>query len=313
MDHQHHHDHHRHAHHGNHGHVPASYGKAFAVSVTLNALFVLIEASYGFWSNSLALIADAGHNLSDVLGLVIAWVATVLAKRQPSARQTFGLRRSSILAAFANASLLLIVSGGICLEAFQRLHRPEPIAGNVVMLVAAIGILINTGSALMFAASRKDDLNMRGAFLHLVSDALVSVGVVLAGGAIVLTGQLWFDPVVSLIISIVIIFSTWQLFRESLGLLMDAVPKEIEPREVQRYLSQLGGVREVHDLHVWAMSTTETALMVHLVMPQGHPGDRFLAEVSTTLKQQFKIAHMNLQIETGDSDFTCPQAPADSL
>lgn len=311
------HDHSSHNHsghnHSSHNHGPANYGKAFAVSITLNMLFVIIEASYGFWANSLALVADAGHNMGDVLGLGIAWVATILAKRQPSARQTFGLRRSSILAAFANASLLLLVSGGICLEAIQRLQQPEPISGKVVMTVAAIGILVNIGSALMFLASRKDDLNMKGAFLHLVSDAVVSAGVVLAGLAIVLTGQLWFDPVVSLIISVVIIFGTWQLFRESLGLMMDAVPMGIEPSEVQRYLSQLAGVQEVHDLHIWAMSTTENALMVHLVIPQGHPGDRFLSEISETLQKQFGIGHMNLQIETGDPAFMCSQAPEGTL
>lgn len=299
--------------HGHHSHGSQSYGKAFAVSIILNSLFVVIEGGYGFWINSLALIADAGHNLSDVLGLAIAWAAMLLSKRQPSARLTFGLRRSSILAAFGNASLLLVVSGGIGLEAIQRLQHPEPVSGKVMMIVAAIGILINTGSALMFAASRKDDLNMKGAFLHLISDAVVSAGVVLAGLAILLTGQLWFDPVVSLMISVVIIFGTWQLFRESLGLLMDAVPTGIEPSEVQRYLIQLTGVQDVHDLHIWAMSTTETALMVHLVMPQGHPGDRVLAEISETLKNKFNIGHMNLQIETGDPIFACSQAPEGTL
>ncbi len=303
------HSHHNH----NHSHRVSTYGKAFLISIILNSLFVVIEAGYGFLSHSLALIADAGHNLSDVLGLILAWVATILVKRQPSPRWTFGLRRSSILAAFINAVFLLLVSGGICLEALQRLQSPEPIAGNVVMAIAAIGIVINTISALMFAAGSKDDLNLKGAFLHLLSDALVSVGVVLAGATIVFTGQLWVDPVMSLGICAIIILGTWQLFRESLGLLMDGVPLGIEPTEVTRYLSQLSAVTEVHDLHIWAMSTTENALMAHLVIPTGHPGDRFLAEVSEELEHQFKIHHTNLQIETGDSAYPCAQAPADVL
>jgi cobalt-zinc-cadmium efflux system protein len=306
-------DHSHHGHHHNHSHGVSDYGRAFLISITLNTVFVAIEAGYGFVSHSLALIADAGHNLGDVLGLIVAWVATILVKRQPSTRWTFGLRRSSILAAFGNAAVLLIVSGGICLEAIQRIQKPEPIAGNIVMAVAVIGIVINTISALMFVSGSKEDLNLKGAFLHLASDALVSVGVALAGLAIVLTGQLWFDPVVSLIISAVIILGTWQLFRESLRLLMDAVPPGIEPTEVQRYLSQLSGVTEVHDLHIWAMSTTETSLMAHLVMPEGTGGDRFLAEVAETLDHQFKIHHMNLQIETGDPAFPCAQAPSEVL
>ena len=201
--------------------------------------------------------------MSDVLGLILAWVATILAKRPPSTRRTFGLRRSSILAAFTNAVFLLLVSGGICLEAIQRLQNPTPIAGNTIMIIAAIGIVINTISALMFASGSKEDLNLKGAFLHLLSDALVSAGVVLAGAAIVFTGQLWVDPGMSLVISVIIIFGTWQLFRESLGLLMDGVPLGIKPTEVTRYLSQLSMVTEVHDPHIWAMSTTENALMVY--------------------------------------------------
>ena len=294
-----------------HNHAPANFNRAFIVSVTLNSAFVVIEATYGILANSLALLADAGHNLSDVLGLILAWIASVLARRLPSARHTFGLRRSSLLAALLNAAFLLVISGGIGWEAILRFREPVPVAGMTVIVVAAIGIAINTISALMFLSGRKNDLNIRGAFQHLAADAMVSVGVVLAGIAIVFTGQLWFDPAVSLIVSAVIIVGTWQLFRESLNLMMDAVPTGIEPLAVRTYLSELPEVTEVHDLHIWAMSTTETALMAHLVIPNEHPGDAFLTEVAEGLHSRFSIEHTTLQIESGDSNYPCPQAPDD--
>lgn len=294
-----------------HSHAPANLNRAFIISVTLNSAFVVIEAVYGILANSLALLADAGHNLSDVLGLILAWIATLLARRRPSARRTFGLKRSSILAALLNASFLLVISGGIAWEAILRFREPAPVAGMTVIVVAAIGIAINTGSALMFLSGRDRDLNIKGAFLHLVADALVSVGVVLAGIAIVLTGQLWFDPAVSLIVSVVIIAGTWQLFSEALNLVTDAVPAGIEPLAVRTYLAELPGVAEVHDLHIWAMSTTETALMAHLVIPNEHPGDGFLTQVAEALHSRFSIEHTTLQIESGDSNYPCPQSPDD--
>ena len=300
------------SHQHSHSHEPANYNRAFIISVTLNTSFVVIEAVYGILANSLALLADAGHNLSDVLGLLLAWGASILARRLPTARRTFGLRRSSILAALLNASFLLVVSGGIGWEAIQRFREPDPVEGGTVIAVAAVGIAINTGSALMFLSGRKGDLNIRGAFLHLVADAVVSLGVVLAGIAIIATGWLWFDPAVSLIITVVIVVGTWRLFRESFNLIMDAVPPGIEPLIVRTYLAELLDVSEVHDLHIWAMSTTETALTVHLLIPTGHPGDAFLMQVSEELHDRFGIEHVTLQIETGDPAYPCPQAP-DSL
>lgn len=301
------------SHQHSHSHKPAAnYNRAFIISVTLNTSFVAIEAVYGILANSLALLADAGHNLSDVLGLLLAWGASILARRLPTARRTFGLRRSSILAALLNASFLLVVSGGIGWEAIQRLREPAPVEGGTVIAVAAVGIAINTGSALMFLSGRKGDLNIRGAFLHLVADAVVSLGVVLAGIAIIATGWLWFDPAVSLIVTVVIVFGTWRLFQESFNLIMDAVPAGIEPLVVRTYLAELPDVTEVHDLHIWAMSTTETALTAHLVISNGYPGDDFLMQVSEGLHNRFGIEHTTLQIETGDPAYPCPQAP-DSL
>jgi cobalt-zinc-cadmium efflux system protein len=304
---------HGHGHGHGHHHTPTNFNRAFIVSVALNTGFVVIEAVYGIWANSLALLADAGHNLSDVLGLLLAWVASLLVQRKPTLRRTFGLRRSSILAALLNACFLLVASGGIGWEAIQRFHNPTPIGGTTVIIVAAIGIAINTISAFMFASGREHDINIRGAFQHLVADAAVSVGVVLSGVAIVLTGQLWFDPAVSLIISAVIIIGTWQLFQESLNLAMDAVPAGIELLAVRTYLLELPQVADVHDLHVWAMSTTETALMAHLIMPREHPGDSFLAQVTVGLRDRFNIAHVTLQVETGNPSFPCAQASDDCV
>lgn len=300
---------HNHSHEGNgHDHGDGNYNRAFVISIALNTGFVIIEAVYGILANSLALLADAGHNLSDVLGLLLAWGATILARRQPTARRTYGLRRSSILAALLNAILLLVASGAIAWEAIQRFSEPSSVSGSTIIGVAAVGIAINTGSALMFMTNRQNDLNIRGAFLHLIADAVVSLGAVLAGIAIVATGWLWFDPVVSLIIVVVIVLGTWQLFQESLNLITDAVPASIEPLAVRTYLAELPGVAGVHDLHIWAMSTTETALTAHLVMPTAYPGDAFLVQVNRELHELFGIEHTTLQVETGDPSYPCPLA-----
>jgi cobalt-zinc-cadmium efflux system protein len=298
---------HNHSHGHNHGHSHGTnnYNRAFIVSVALNTGFVVIEVVYGILANSLALLADAGHNLSDVLGLLLAWGASVLVRRQPTPRRTFGFRRSSILAALLNAAFLLVACGGIGWEAIQRFRAPSEVAGRMVIVVAAIGIAVNTISALMFVAGRKNDLNIRGAFMHLAADAVVSLGVVLAGIAIVVTGWQWLDPAVSLLVTAVIVLGTWQLFRESFNLVLDAVPEGIEPLAVRTYLAERPGVAQVHDLHIWAMSTTEVALTVHLVTPEKHPGDAFLAQICQELHDHFGIEHTTIQIELGDSDSVC--------
>lgn len=297
------------AHHHDHSHAPKNYNRAFIVGIVLNGGFVAIEATYGIFANSLALLADAGHNLSDVLGLILAWGASILSRRLPTNSYTYGLRRSSILAALFNAIFLLLVTGGIGWEAVQRFLAPNAVEGSTIIGVAAVGIVINTATALLFVSGRKTDLNIRGAFLHMAADALVSLGVVLAGIAILTTGQWWFDPVVSLIIVAVIVFSTWQLLLESINLALDGVPPGIELVAVRTYLEQKEGVTEVHDLHIWAMSTTETALTVHLVMPAGCQCDYFLTQVRTELHNLFDIDHATIQVETGDRNYPCSLAP----
>jgi cobalt-zinc-cadmium efflux system protein len=297
--------HHSNSHNHGHSHEPIDYNRAFVISVALNTGFVIIQVLYGLWANSLALLADAGHNLSDVLGLLLAWGASLLSRRPPTLQRTFGWRRTSIVAALLNASFLLVVSGSIGWEAIQRFREPDSVEAETVIFVAAIGIVINLGSALMFFSGRKGNLNIRGAFLHLISDAAVSLGVVLAGLAISVTGWLWFDPAVSLIITAVIIVGTWQLFRESLNLILDAVPVEVEPLAVRTYLTELPGVAEVHDLHIWGMSTTEIALTAHLLLPGGHPGDEFLVRIAKELHDRFGIEHPTIQIELGDSEHAC--------
>jgi len=302
-----------HEHHHGHHHAPINYGRAFAVGVALNVLFVAVEAGFGFYAKSLALLADAGHNLSDVLGLLLAWGAMLLSQRRPTARHTYGLRRSSILAALANALLLLLAVGAIAWEALQRFFAPAPTAGGIVMLVAGVGIVINGATALMFAAGRKEDVNIEGAFLHMAADAAVSVGVLCGGAVIARTGWNWIDPALSLIIVAAITYGTWDLLRKSLGLAMDAVPHHIDPTKVRDYLTSLPGITAVHDLHIWAMSTTETALTAHLVKPGASGEDHLLAHVAHDLHERFRIGHVTIQVECGDGDHQCRLAAKDAV
>ncbi len=297
-----------HSHDHGHGHAPADHGSAFAIGVTLNLAFVGVEASYGFISGSMALVADAGHNLSDVLSLALAWGASVLAKRPPGGRFTYGFKSSTILAALANAGLLLIAIGGIAFETVNRIAAPPEVEGRTMMWVAGLGIVINAATALLFARGRKHDINIRGAFLHMAADALVSLGVVVAGGAILLTGARWIDPVTSLVIVLVIAWGTWGLLKDSVKLGLNAVPEHIDEAAVRRHLAALPGVTAVHDLHIWPMSTTEAALTAHLVMPAGCPGDEFLRALAYDLEHDFAIGHTTVQIETG-IDEACQLAP----
>ena len=297
-DHAHGHAHdHDHGHGSGHVHAPANFGRAFAIGIALNTGFVLVEVVYGVIANSVALLADAGHNLGDVLGLTVAWIAATLVRRKPSARFTYGLRGSSILAAVFNAVFLLVSVGAISWEAIQRLGRPEPVAEVTVMVVAAVGILVNGVTAWLFASGGRDDINLRGAFLHMAGDALISAGVVVAGFVILVTGWLWLDPVVSLTIGAIIIWGTWHLLRESIGMSLAAVPLGIDPAAVRAFLHAQPGIVSLHDLHVWPMSTTETALTCHVVMPAGHPGDAFLKRLSDDLATRFGIGHATVQIE----------------
>jgi cobalt-zinc-cadmium efflux system protein len=299
-----------HDHHG-HSHAPANFNRAFAIGVFLNTAFVVVEVIYGVLANSLALLADAGHNFGDVLGLLLAWGAAWLVKRRPTARHTYGMKRSSILAALLNAAFLLIAVGVIVWEAVQRIAKPEPVFGTTIIWVAAIGIAINAGTALLFMAGRKGDLNLRAAFLHMASDAVVALGVVIAAVAIMATGWLWLDPVVSLVIAVVITIGTWSLLKESVNLALDAVPENVDRHAIEAHLAQLGGVSEVHDLHIWAMSTTEVALTVHLVRPDASLDDALLARVTHDLREKFGIAHATIQFESGDSNHPCHLAPAE--
>jgi cobalt-zinc-cadmium efflux system protein len=292
--HEHHHHSAGHSHHGHHHEV--GHGRAFMIGITLNLAFVAIEATYGFIADSMALLSDAGHNLSDVLGLAIAWGAAILAKRAPNERYTYGLRSSSILAAFLNALLLMVAVGGIVWESVQRLIEPAPVMAGTMMIVAGIGIVVNGFTAFLFMSGHHD-LNIRGAFLHMVADAAVSLGVVLGGLVILWTDAAWIDPVLSLVIAAVIVWGTWDLFKQSLRLSLHGVPEGIAISAVKEALAKRPGVARVHHLHVWAISTTETALTAHLVMPGGHPGDRFLAETQLELKERFGIDHVTLQIE----------------
>lgn len=310
-DHSHHHhdhghDHHGHSHgHGHHHALPADHGRAFALAIGINTLFVAIEFIYGFIANSTALMADAGHNLSDVLGLALAWGAAILAKRAPSKHFTYGLRGTSIVAALMNALLLMLACGAIAWEAVQRFAHPPPVAGMTVSVVAGIGVIVNVFSAWLFMAGSKGDLNIRAAYQHMAADAATSVGVVLSGIVIMYTGWTWLDPAVSLVIVIMIVIGTWSLLRESVQLVLAGVPPSIDSTKVSAFLAQQNGVSEVHDLHIWAMSTTETALTAHLVMPGGYPGDARVDAIGEKLRADFKIAHCTLQVEEGTTDHAC--------
>ena len=295
---------------GGHHHVAANVGRAFAIGVVLNAGFVLAEAGAGFWTGSLALLADAGHNLSDVLSLLLAWGATVLARRAPAGRRTYGLRKGTILASLANAVMLLVAVGVIASEAVRRFGQPAPVNTDVVMLMAGLGVLVNGATAILFMGGRPSDLNVRGAFLHMAADAAVSLAVVAGGFIMAMTGAQWIDPALSLGIAVVIVLGTWRLLRDSADLALDAAPRGIDVEEVRRWLAALPGVDDVHDLHIWALSTTETAMTAHLLRPRDHDGDHFLHEACDELERRFHIGHATLQVET-DATHACRLAPAE--
>lgn len=284
-----------HGHH-HHRHEHGSFDRAFAVGIALNLGFVLVEAYYGWRVDSLALLADAGHNLSDVAGLVLAWAGALAGRMRPNARHTYGWKRASIVAAFFNALLLLVAIGSLGWEAIERLREPEPGQGVVIMAVAAVGIVVNASTALLFMRGRERDLNIRGAFIHMAADALVSAAVVVSGALLLWLGWDWIDPVMSLVIALVILAGTWSLFRQSLNLLFDAVPERLDPASVRTCLAALPGVSEVRDLHVWAMGTSEVALTAHLVMPGGYPDDAFFRDAAERLHDEFEIHHVTLQV-----------------
>ena len=294
--------------HDDHDHAPKNFGFAFAIGTALNLALVLAELTFGLLSNSLALISDGVHNFSDVLGLLLAWGGSWLAARRPSASRTYGFRRASILAALGNAALLLVATGGLLVEALQRLADPQPVATDTVLWVASAAIIVNTATALLFLRGRADDLNIRGAFLHMTADAAVSLGVVVAAIIIGQTGQFWLDPALSIAVGVVILWSGWGLMRDALNLALDAVPARIDRSAVEAYLASLSGVIEVHDLHIWGMSTTETALTAHLVRPNAGWDDALLADIAHELDHRFGIQHATIQFETGALE--CRLAPA---
>ena len=309
---------HDHAHHENtrEGHEHAGAHKhrqappdrmthAFAIGMSLNVLFVIVGVTAGIFAHSTALLADAAHNLGDVLGLGMAWGATVLARRAATARRTYGLRRTTILAALANGGLVLFAVGGVAWEAIQRLDSPPKVHGAIVAIVAAIGVVINVLAAMLFAKGRAEDMNVRGAFMHLVADAAVSAGVVVSGLIVWQTGRAWIDPATSLVVSVVILFGTWKLVREALDLLLDAVPAHIEPDAVERYLAARPGVTGVHHLHIWSMSTTEVALTAHLIVPWDRCSPSMLRDTAAELERRFKIGHVTLQLEPAGQDESC--------
>ena len=288
-----------------HSHNHTNYNKAFIIGITLNVIYILVEVFYGLLINSMALLADAGHNFSDVLGLLFAWGAAYLAKTATTERRTYGLRKSTILAAFFNAILLMIAVGAITIEAIRKLILPEPVQGTVMIIVAGVGVVINAVTAFLFMRGRKKDLNIKAAFLHMAVDAGVSLGVVFAGLLITFTNWLWIDPAISLLIVLVITLGTWSLLKDSFHLSMDAVPKGIDLKEVGNYLKSIKGVKEVHDLHVWAMSTTETALTAHLVIPDETKDDNFLKIICGELHSKFGIEHSTIQIEKSAQSANC--------
>lgn len=294
----------------NHEHTqitPASLNRAFGIGIVLNLGFVAIEAFYGWKVDSLALIADASHNLSDVAGLVLAWIAFFVGRLKPNERHTYGWQRASVLAAFMNAIFLLVAMGALAWEAMLRLQSSVPTEGYTIMAVAGVGIVVNTVTALLFMGNHVHDLNVRGAFLHMAADAAISAGVVIAGGLYLVYGWLWLDPVISLVIAAVIVAGTWGLFRQSLHLLFDGVPEHINSVAVFDWLKAQPGVTDVHELHIWAMSTTDVALTVHLIMPAGHPGDAFLKNISEGLHDKFNIIHPTVQIEIKPVPTLCVQ------
>jgi cobalt-zinc-cadmium efflux system protein len=288
-----------------HHHAPPDYSRAFAVGVILNVIFVIIEATYGVLSDSLALLTDAGHNLSDVLGLVLAWVAAALAKRRPSARRTYGYSRATIIASLFSGLLLMGAVGAIGWEAVNRMMDPPQPVGQTIMIVAGIGVVINSVTAMFFFSGRSADLNIRGAFLHMAADAAVSFGVVISGALIWKYGLNWIDPVISLVIAAVILLSTWGLLRDSLNLAVDAVPRNVDPAAVREYLQNLPGVTALHDLHIWPMSTTDTALTAHMVMSEVPEDNSFLNDVADVLEHRFSINHPTIQLERNDSNVAC--------
>jgi cobalt-zinc-cadmium efflux system protein len=286
-------------HHGGlgHSHAPSSFGRAFAIGTALNIGYVIVQVIFGIAAHSLALVADAGHNLSDVLGLVLAWWASYLTKRPPTDQRTYGMRRSSILAALANAIFLLVAVGGISWEAIRRFGDKSEVAGWTVIWVAAVGVIVNLAMALLFQTGRNRDLNIRGAFLHMAADAAVSLGVVIAGAIILFTGWHWLDPTVSLLINAIIVYGTWGLLRDSFNLAMDAVPPGVNAAEVRRYLQSIPKITDAHHLHIWALSTTETALTVHLVKPDPSDDDGLLRSINRELAERFGIGHATIQFE----------------
>lgn len=316
-DHDHGHGGHHHAGHGHGGHAhglsPDQLDWAMAAGVAMNTAFVVVELACGVWASSLALVADAGHNAGDVIGLLLAWAASRLARRPPTRRYTWGFRRTTIYAALGNAVLLLTACGAILWEAWHRLWAPQPAAGPVMIAVAAIGVVINTLTALLFLRGRERDANVRGAFLHMAADAAVSVGVVVAGIAVMLTRLPWIDPLVSIAITLVIVVGTWDLFRESVDLSLDAVPRGIDTAAVAAALEAVPGVVEVHDLHVWGASTSEVSLTVHLVVPDQADHARVLAAANDLLRGPFHVAHTTIQIERQEACDCCPQRPAEVL
>ena len=291
-----------------HHHSTPDYNRAFAAAVVLNVIFVVVEAVFGVISGSLALLTDAGHNLSDVLGLLLAWGAAALAKKKPSPRRTYGFSRATIIASVFSGLLLMGAVGAIGWEAVNRLMDPPQPSGKTIMIVAAIGVVINTATALFFLSGKDHDLNIRGAFLHMAADAAVSLGVVFSGALILMYGLNWIDPVTSLVIAAVILLSTWGLLRDSLNLAVDAVPRNVDPDAVREYLTGLPGVRTLHDLHIWPMSTTDTALTAHLVMDDFPDSDHFLSNVAQVLEERFSIKHPTIQMERFDSEVVCHQS-----
>ena len=291
--------------HDHHHHEPTNYNKAFAIGILLNIVFVVVEAIYGLLINSLALIADAGHNLSDVVSLILAWGASALAKKAATETRTYGYRKVTILASLLSAALLLVALGGIAWEAFGRLNSPEPIQGMTVIIVAGLGVLVNGVTAWLFVSGQKEDLNIRGAFLHMAADAAVSLGVVLAGIVIMLKGWLWIDPAMSLAIVVIIFIGTWGLLKDSLLYSIDAVPKGINVADIRNCLLEVEQVSSLHDLHIWPLSTTENALTVHLVVEDTSYSESVLIAVQHALKEKFKIAHSTIQIESVRSQDEC--------